>query len=126
MDSEQTFDDVRVFNGDIINKIEYLFDITSYCETNLNVKITMGTPGRIYTKVRDFKFNFNYLFSLSSKRSEIDANLKENIRTWLDIPMPVEDDNETIEIDYIKAGLKLFSHYGDELSRIGVIVYKRT
>lgn len=122
--NDEQLDDTRSFNSNIVDTIGYLFNVTCFCETDLNTKLTLKTPGRTYTKLRSFKFNFQYLFTLSSKRKEIDDTVKNNIRTWLEMDVPYDKSGE-IEIDYIKAGLKLFSKYGDELHKIGIITYKK-
>lgn len=121
----QTNDDVRRYHGSLVEHIEYLFDATCYCETDLNTKITMLSPGRTYTKLKAFKFNFNYLFALSSKRKDINANLKQQIWAWLNLTVPFEKDGVTIMKNYILAGVTLFSQYGDELQRIALITYKK-
>ena len=115
--------DTRSFNGNITETIGYLFNVTCFCETDLNVKITMKTPGRTYTKLRSFKFNFNYLFTLSSKRKEMDDKIKNNVSAWLDMEVPYGDDGD-VDTDYIRAGLSLFTTYGNELERLGIIKYK--
>lgn len=116
--------DIRNFTGDVVDNISYLFNLTSFCEADLNTKLTLKTPGRTYTKLRSFKFNFQYLFTLSSRQDEIEEPLKNNIRTWLEMEVTFEK-NGDIKLDYIRAGLKLFSMYADELKRAGLITYKR-
>ena len=116
--------DTRSFNGNITETIGYLFNATCFCETDLNVKITMNTPGRTYTKLRSFKFNFNYLFTLSSKRKEMDDKIKNNVKKWLDMDVPYGEDGD-VDKDYIRAGLCLFTMYGTELKTIGLISYKK-
>lgn len=112
------------FNGNILETIVYLFNATCFCETDLNVKITMKTPGRTYTKLRSFKFNFNYLFTLSSSREDMNDKIKNNVRMWLDMDVPYGVDGD-VELDYIRAGLSLFTMYGTELQRVGLITYKK-
>lgn len=127
MEENQSADasfDTRNFNGNIAETIGILFNLTCFCETDLNTKITMKTPGRTYTKLRSFKFNFNYLFTLSSKRKEMDDKIKNNVKVWLDMEVPYGDDGD-VELDYLRAGLKLFSMYGTELQRVGLITYKK-
>ena len=116
--------DTRNFNGNITETIVYLFNTTCFCETDLNMKITMKTPGRTYTKLRSFKFNFNYLFTLSSKLKEIDDKIKNNVSMWLNMDVPYGKDGD-VDMDYIRAGLKLFSMYGNELKKVGLITYKK-
>lgn len=116
--------DTRSFNSNITDIIGYLFNLTSFCQTDLNTKLTLKTPGRTYTKLRTFKFNFDYLFTLSSKRKEINTGLKDNIRVWLDMDVPFSSAGN-IDTDYIRAGMKLFLLYGDELYKIGMVTYKR-
>ena len=116
--------DTRSFNGNITETIGYLFNATCFCETDLNVKITMNTPGRTYTKLRSFKFNFNYLFTLSSRLKDIDETIKNNVGVWLDMNVPYGKHGD-VDMDYIRAGLKLFSMYGTELKKAGLITYKK-
>ena len=111
------------FNGNIPETIVYLFNVTCFCETDLNVKITMKTPGRTYTKLRSFKLNFNYLFTLSSSREDMNDKIKKNVRMWLDMDVPSGHDGD-VDRDYIRAGLSLFTTYGNELHRLGLIKYK--
>lgn len=112
------------FNGDIIDPIGYLFNVTCFNEAELHTKITMKTPGRTYTILRTFKFNFRYLFSLSSTRKEIDENKKRLIVTWFDMDVPYGNDGD-VDKDYIKAGLSLFSTYRTELQKARLISYKK-
>lgn len=117
--------DVRGFNSNITKGIGYLFSVTCFCETDLNTKLTLNTPGRTYTKLRDFKFNFQFLFTLSSKRKEIDEKVKRNVRVWLEMDMPRNLITGDVDTDYIRAGMKLFSMYGDELQKVGLISYRK-
>ena len=121
---ENQISDIRDFNTDIVGNIEYLFNVTTWCSTELNLKITMKTPGRTYTKLRDFKFNFNYLFELSSKRKELDEKISQQARAWLNMDVQYGIDGD-VKKDYLMAGLTLFERYGNELYKKGMLKYKK-
>lgn len=116
--------DVRSFSGNLADKIELLFDLTTQSATDLQVKMTLDIPGRVYTRFKIFKYDFTYLYALSSKRKEVNISLKKNIEVWLNIKAP-KNNNNIIEKDFMRAGLKLFSMYGDDLQLNGIIKYKR-
>lgn len=122
--TKQIDGDVRSFTSNLSDKIENLFDLTTQSATDLQVKMTMDMPGRVYTRFKVFKYDFTYLYSLSSKRKEVDKGLKRNIEQWFSIRTPKSSKN-VIKRDFMLAGLKLFSMYGDDLQINGIIKYKR-
>jgi len=111
--------DIQRFKGNIVENISHLHNVTCYCEADLINKLSLRTPGKIVTKIRSFKFNFAYLFSLSQSRRELDPDLKKNIQKWLDLVIPLEHQDE-----YAKAGMILFRQFCTELERIGILTYK--
>lgn len=127
MDEENT--DTRSFNNNVTTSTTYLYNITCFNEVDLNTHITMKTPGRTFTKVRAFKFSFNYLFAISSRSKQKDddeknTNLKNNIRMWLEMSVP-RNEAGVVDVNYIKAGLRLFSMYGVFLHSKGMIIDKK-
>ena len=111
------------FSGGIIDTIEHLFIQTCLFETELHTHITMHTPGRTYTKLRNFATCFGYMFTLSSGRKEINTELKQKVQAWLDCS-PIDRENDKIDTNHIRAGVALYSQYTAELFDTGILQYK--
>lgn len=111
-------------SGNLVDSINHMFNVTTFCAARLNEKMTLSVPGPVNKKFRDFRFNFDYLFNLSSANGEIDKDLKKMVRYYLDM-IAVYEQEGNLDKKYIKAGLELFSQYSNELHKNGMIDYKK-
>ena len=92
---------------------EFLIISRDYVPT-LRAFITTKAPGNQYTIFREFKKRFDSLFMLSSSKKELNRDIVDKVREWL-------ESKQTGSNWEIKTGLTLFTEYKNELFKMNVL-----
>ena len=80
----------------------------------LRVYFTTKAPGAVYPRFRQFKEGFDYLFTLSSNKKELNQDIVKRAKEWLD--KPSKESKESVF-----TGIKLFEEYKAELFKQNIL-----